>query len=41
MKILAIRVHQLASILDAEVDFSASPLKEAGLFWLLKVALVM
>ncbi|MEJ6495336.1 SbcC/MukB-like Walker B domain-containing protein [Pseudoalteromonas lipolytica] len=32
MKILAIRVHQLASILDAEVDFSASPLKEAGLF---------
>lgn len=32
MKILAIRVHQLASILDAVVDFSASPLKEAGLF---------
>ncbi|NIZ04080.1 SbcC/MukB-like Walker B domain-containing protein [Pseudoalteromonas sp. HF66] len=32
MKILAIRVHQLASILDAEVDFSTSPLKEAGLF---------
>ena len=32
MKILAIRVHQLASIVDAEVDFTASPLKEAGLF---------
>lgn len=32
MKITAVRIHNLASIADAEIDFLASPLKDAGLF---------
>jgi DNA repair protein SbcC/Rad50 len=32
MKITAVRIHNLASIVDAEIDFLASPLKDAGLF---------
>jgi exonuclease SbcC len=32
MKITAVRIHNLASIVDAEIDFTQAPLKEAGLF---------
>ncbi|MGO2076716.1 MAG: AAA family ATPase, partial [Pseudoalteromonas sp.] len=32
MKITAVRIHNLASIGDAEIDFTQSPLKNAGLF---------
>ncbi|MGO2181449.1 MAG: SbcC/MukB-like Walker B domain-containing protein [Pseudoalteromonas nigrifaciens] len=32
MKITAVRIHNLASIVDAEIDFLAAPLKDAGLF---------
>ncbi|WP_394189488.1 AAA family ATPase [Pseudoalteromonas atlantica] len=32
MKITAVRIHNLASIVDAEIDFTKTPLKEAGLF---------
>ena len=32
MKITAVRIHNLASIIDAEIDFSKAPLKDAGLF---------
>ncbi|HEA16141.1 MAG TPA: exonuclease SbcD [Pseudoalteromonas prydzensis] len=32
MKITAIRIHNLASIVDAEIDFTKAPLKDAGLF---------
>jgi len=32
MKITAVRIHNLASIVDAEIDFSKAPLKDAGLF---------
>lgn len=32
MKITAVRIHNLASISDAEIDFSQAPLKNAGLF---------
>jgi len=32
MKITAVRIHNLASIVDAEIDFTQAPLKDAGLF---------
>ncbi|ALQ10447.1 AAA family ATPase [Pseudoalteromonas fuliginea] len=32
MKITAVRIHNLASIVDAEIDFTKAPLKDAGLF---------
>jgi len=32
MKILAVRIHNLASIVDAQINFEKSPLKDAGLF---------
>ncbi|MBQ4833662.1 AAA family ATPase [Pseudoalteromonas sp. MMG010] len=32
MKITAVRIHNLASIVDAEVDFTKAPLKDTGLF---------
>lgn len=32
MKITAVRIHHLASIIDAEIDFTQAPLKDAGLF---------
>ncbi|WP_257326717.1 AAA family ATPase [Pseudoalteromonas rhizosphaerae] len=32
MKITAVRIHNLASIVDAEIDFTKAPLRDAGLF---------
>lgn len=32
MKILAVRINNLASIVDAQIDFESAPLKDAGLF---------
>ncbi|MDN3379522.1 MULTISPECIES: AAA family ATPase [unclassified Pseudoalteromonas] len=32
MKITAVRINNLASIVDAEIDFTKAPLKDAGLF---------
>jgi exonuclease SbcC len=32
MKITAVRIHNLASIIDAEIDFTKAPLRDAGLF---------
>jgi len=30
MKITAVRIHNLASIVDAEIDFTQAPLKTRG-----------